>query len=715
MKFKMIKAEEEYKPTNSNRLYEFDSDESLNIFDHEAFSVPTFQPMPNFGRYNANEYLQNSPHLNYRRHSSYSHEDILNMKYQHVPVDPRYRDSRPFVKSSSSIYDNVRRDFMSRRRSSSSLQDDVLRPFQLLQMNEYMRKSSPTMNNRTRSTSPNMSDKSNTNSNWNLNPSIFIEEYDDTKSEVKSNNSLTNISNIDIHQPLNVESVAPFAGCDEIPFIDDENVLISAHHTCDDNIPDVNCVTCNEPTVIISKPPPMPQYMKNRKTVSFDLEMDTVETELSKILPPPQMQQQTQQSAIYATTKKPNTCDHIMNIMLNKCGKDAGTKSHCAPIIAIDTTSDDLTHTTNEPIFKFCTYKRSNSNTKPNNGTESFKNIPSLDNDNLSAYFCDEESNNGQILTNNKNINSTSNMIDAKAIMLDLSELNSITTSSSTTQHDSGTESTVTEIIQQNQNTTNLQTNSMKNINVLMQRNILSQFEAKCLPGTGNVKALRNYFEQMKMPRDRHSKSSPNLSNVNNRKLSASERQSVMDQLKMWSEYGTAGMPNVGPKKSNIEMTDRVTRSVLDLTVTATFDEHEHTSKIKLFESNRSTSEPNIEICTDQTAATNKHKKFPESYIIRKQKITTNIETMENCAQSCPNLQCLQSQGKRSDTSFNSKLKASIYNSPCHRSTYLTLRKIKQNKKVNKLVKNSMSGSGTSGSSNLCNILNDSDGGDETR
>ncbi|XP_055322109.1 afadin isoform X6 [Sitodiplosis mosellana] len=757
------RAEEEYRPPNNSRLYDFDSDESLNIFEQDsAYTVPTFQPMPNFGRYNANDYLQNSPHMNYRRHSSYSHEDILNMKYQHVPVDPRYRDSRPFVKSNSNIYDNVRRDFMSRRRSSSSLQDDVLRPFQLLQMNEFLRKSSPTMHQqRTRSTSPNLSDKSN--SNWNLNPSIFIEEYDDTKTEVKSNNSSTNISQTEIHQPLNEESVAPFAGCDEIPFIDDENLFISAHQICDDNIPEVNCVACNEPTVEMPKPSTITQYLKNRKTVSFDLELDDVDAEIIRTLPPPTFQQQqpaplTQsqlqppQSMFAPMMNKPNTCDHITNVMLNKCGKDAGTNSSCASYAATDPTTERLINKTNEPIFKFCTYKRSNSNTKPNNGTESFKNIPSVDNDNFSAYFYDEESNDGQILTNNKTINSASTMFDTKAIILDLSELNSNSTNSSTmTQYDSAFIADATEIVQQKQLISSIQrqqhqnqqedqqqeeeqeqelyqkvkthqpssqTHSEKFAYIPVQQSTLPSFENKTLPGTGNVKALRNYFEQLKMPCNRLSKSSPNLSEDSNRKLSAGERQKVLDQLKIWSEFGTVDerTENRRVQNSNV-ITDPVTRSVLNLTVTATFDEHEHTSKIQLTESERSTSEPNIELCSGlATPKVSQHKKFPESYIVRKQKITTNIQTTDNCAQSCPNLQSMKSSAKGDNATFNSKLKASIYNSPCHRSTYLTLRKIKQNKKVNKLAKNSKSsGSGTSGSSHLNKMPDDSDGGDEAR
>lgn len=744
-------AEEEYRPTNANRLYEYDSDESLNMYEQESFAVPSFQPMPNFGRYN--EYLQCSPQLGYRRHSSYSHEDILNMKYQHVPIDPRYRDSRPFVKSSSNIYDNVRRDFMSRRRSSSSLQEDVIRPFQMLKMNEFLRRSSPTMN-QTRSSSPNVSDKSNSNLNLNpshpSNPSIFIEEYDDTRAEeVKSNNSSTNVSQSnEYQQPLSEETVAPFAGCDEIPFIDDENTtLISAHHHhfCDDNIniPEVNCVACNDPSVELFKPPVpsppppvIPPYIKNRKTVSFDL-MDFDATEFTRIAhPQPSTSHQYPASCMCSRAEKSNPCDHITNVMLNKCGKNAGTKANCAFNATTDTNEGQLNQT-NEPIFKFCTFKRSNSNTKPNNGTESFKNIPSLDNDNFSAYFYeDDESNHGQMITNNKTLPSAApTNYDTKAITLDLSELHSNSTNSSTTQYDSGIDgaSESGHCQQQQQQPSNTappphptQVTERKFAYIPIQRKLPSLHSEEPskwrMPGVGNVRALRNYFEQLKMPGDdRLTRSSPNLSKDFNRKLSAVERQNVLDQLKIWSEYGTSDIRD-GLMKKSASHTDPLRRSVLNLTVTTTFDEQKQTAKIQLTESERSTSEPSIETCTTVTPNVNQHKKFPDSYIVRKQKITTNIHTTDNFyAQSCPNLQWISNSSKSSakvnanGSKFNSKLKASIYNSPCHRSTYLTLRKIKQNKKINKLVKNSESSSGMCGPSNANNMADDSDGGDEAR
>lgn len=323
--------------------------------------MPPFQPPPNFCQYGSNDRLF-QPRLAQRRHSSYSHEDILNMKYQNPPVDPRYRDNRPFVNSNSSLYDHARRDFMSRRRSSSSLQDDMLQPFQPYHIDSFLRKSNPTIihNN----SSPNLSEKCN--SNWNLNPSIYIEEYnDDNTTEVKSNNSsATNISYSEVHQPLNEESVAPFAGCDEIPFIDDEHD--NSTHFCDIFMPVVNCVEQQRHDSEKS----LPSLIKNRKTVSFDL-VDSNE-ELNRIRKANIM-------------NKSNTCDHITNIKFNDMRR-MGTK----PLAS----TSQQPKVPLESLFKFCTLKNSNIKHIPNEPTESFKKPTiNVDDDSLSAYFYLDEDN----------------------------------------------------------------------------------------------------------------------------------------------------------------------------------------------------------------------------------------------------------------------------------------------------------------------------------
>lgn len=654
--------EEEYKPTGANRLFEYDSDESINTYGHEPFTLPpAFQPMPNFAQYNSNEFLFHSPHLNQRRHSSYSHEDILQMKYQNPPIDPRYRDSRPFIKSSSNIYDHARRDFMSRRRSSSSLQDDILRPFQQIQLNEYMRKSSPTIN-RTRSNSPNASsDKSN--SNWNLNPAIFIEEYNDNQSEVKSNNSSTNLSstNESPNQPLNEESVA---GCDNIPFIDDENeqaAAIAAHNLQQQQQQQhINCdlthaprdsftvATVHRPTIQSSSAAITAAYMnKNRKTVSFDL-MDSTE-ELNKI------------RRLNFALNKSSTCDHINNIKLNKCKMAAAAAAAAARTKATVAGNVASVDAMNEPIFKFCTLKHIPPTVAhpTNEKTESFKKNPSVDNsnsdcscNNLSAYFDDAATGVHENRTDRRNDRgpSAASFIDSKTMTLDLSDLQSDSANSSNDPRP---------------NIVDVKPSKFAYIAAWKP----PAFFDKMNFGHGKVQALKNYFEKMKFPVDTGpiSQSTPDLSTADGgghtaHKLSTAERQKVLEQLQEWSEFGTADKPK--RVNSCMATSKPKIRSVLNLTVTTSF--------------NRCQSAPDVR----------QHKKFPDAYIVRRQKVCTNIKsTTQDLRKSCPELASDTSTGKSKPFVISSKLKTNIYSSPCHRSSYQTLRKIKQQQKASKIAK----------------------------
>lgn len=651
--------EEEYKLTGANRLFEYGSDESINSYGHEPFTLPpAFQPMPNFGQYNSNEFLFHSPHLNQRRHSSYSHEDILHMKYQNPPVDPRYRDSRTFVKSSSNIYDHARRDFMSRRRSSSSLQDDILRPFQQMQLNEYLRKSSPTIN-RTRSNSPNASsDKSN--SNWNLNPAIFIEEYNDNQSEVKSNNSSTNLSytNESPNQPLNEESVA---GCDDIPFIDDidngDQAAFDAHHSKRHNCELANDSrnASRDPYTVAAVQRPIDAAVafmnKNRKTVSFDL-MDSME-ELNKI----------RRSNVILN--KSNTCDHITNVELNK-----------RKMAAAVGTSASVANATNEPIFKLCTLKECTPTVAhpTNDRTESFKKNPSVDNNNsdcscknLSAYF-DDSVNEYRTDRRDGHRPSAPSIIDAKAMTLDLSDLQSDSTNSSNDPRPIA-----------------LDAKPSKFAYIAAWKP--PAFFDKMNFGHGKVQALKNYFEKMKFPADTVpiSQSTPDLRTAADageigQKLSAAERQKVLEQLQEWSEFGTTAAE---PKraKPGVVTSKPIMRSVLNLTVTTSFNDRQSPAKadnIKWSEANRCQSAPDIR----------KHKKFPEAYIVRRQKLSTHIKSSTHeTRKSCPELTGDTCPRAPKPFIISSKLKTNIYSSPCHRPSYQTLRKIKQNQKANKMTK----------------------------
>lgn len=658
------KEEEEYRPYASGRIYDFDSDESLNRYDHENFCVPPFQPTPTFCKYGSSDRLYQANQLQQRRHSSYSHEDILNMKYQNPPVDPRYRDNRPFASSNSSLYDHGRRDFMSRRRSSSSLQDDMLRPFQHIQLDNYLRKNNPVIHN---NSSPNLTK---CNSNWNLNPSIYIEEYNDNAAEVKSNNSSTNLSFTEAHQPLNEETVAPFAGCDEIPFIDDEHD--KPVHYCDIFMPILNCV--EQQRHQSSETKPMPSYIKNRKTVSFDL-VDSNE-ELNKI----------RQSHLL---NKSNTCDHITTIRLSDHIRP-GTKPPPPPPLH---PFKRQTSAPTEPLFKFCTLK--NSNIPINEPTQSFKDQTNLDNDSLSAYFYDDNNHiddyhtDQLLLLANKEskMNEPQSIIDTKSILLDLSELNSDSTSSSTSTEPIEIKSTTINPSFVNQPSPRAATTTTKSIHGIEKFAYIPlwnppQFYDHIAYGNGKVRALKNYFEGLKMPMKQFSESTPDLCKKPD-KLTDVERDNVLEQLKEWSEFGTMSKStDVNQVQTNKSIqTNPVTRSVLNLTVTTSYNDQ---YKDHLTVAARSSSEPDVNdyILTENMLlpTPKKRKKLPIDCSTRNSKICTNIKTTHKITKSCPNL-CHSNQLYDKPYYVSSRLHTSIHNSPSHRSTNLTVRKVKHNQK----------------------------------
>lgn len=334
-------------PCNSRTYITCDSDSDENLYRmHDA----AYQSRSPFG---SDSRLCDNLNVQRRRHSSYSHEDILNLKFQQPTIDPRYRDSRPFVSSASNIYSyNARRDFFSRRRSSSSLHEDIIQPFQPLQKfirpDGILRKSNATLNSST-----NLSEKSN--SKWDLNPSIFIEEYsDDKEAEVKSNCSSTNLSLAEAHEPLNEEAVAPFLKFEEIPFIDDENDNSSDQSEI--YVPQMALNSHYENQCRGSEKKPL--IIRNRKTVSFDL-MESKDDHTDDEL---------------ASTKhmmnKSNTWDHINNIKPS----NTGTKKP------------------NETIFKYCTYNRPSKADESEN--LSFKKPMQLEQENFDkifAHFDDDE------------------------------------------------------------------------------------------------------------------------------------------------------------------------------------------------------------------------------------------------------------------------------------------------------------------------------------
>lgn len=153
-----------------------------------------------FARHSSPERLghQYNAHRRYSTATaSSSHENILLNAVVHI--DPRYRDSRPFVNSSSEL---------SRPRSASS-SSLLLSQRELDQLRQRdQRRCSFT-----------------TDGHFGVMPSIYIEEYKSADDiEQTSNNSTSNLSGADPHQPLNEESIASIAGDEEIPFIDDDDL-----------------------------------------------------------------------------------------------------------------------------------------------------------------------------------------------------------------------------------------------------------------------------------------------------------------------------------------------------------------------------------------------------------------------------------------------------------------------------------------------------------
>lgn len=337
-------------PCNSRTYITCDSDSDENLYRSNY---------QNRSPYGSDSRLCDNLNVQRRRHSSYSHEDILNLKFQQPTIDPRYRDSRPFVSSASNIYAyNARREFFSRRRSSSSLHDDIIQPFQPLQKfirpEGILRKSNATLHSST-----NLSDKSN--SKWDLNPSIFIEEYsDDKEPEVKSNCSSTNLSCAEAHEPLNEETVAPFLEFEEeIPFIDDENDNSSEHSEI--YIPQMALNNHYENQCRGSDKKPL--VIRNRKTVSFDL-MESKDDDTADELANRKLMM-----------NKSNTWDHINNF---KHSSNTGTKQP------------------NETIFKYCTYSRPSDDQASSDGPGnlSFKKPMQLEQENFDkifAHFDDDE------------------------------------------------------------------------------------------------------------------------------------------------------------------------------------------------------------------------------------------------------------------------------------------------------------------------------------
>lgn len=625
-----------------------------------------------------------------RRHSSYSHEDILNMKYQQNGIDPRYRDTRPFVNSSSNIYEyNARRDFFSRRRSSSSLQDDLIQPFKTFQLPKapvegILRKSNPTLTN----SGGSLSDKSIT-SRWDLNPSIFIEEYDETKAaaeaaaaaaaalaateENKSNaSSVTNLSIGCAVTPSEDTNTTSFAGdVDEIPFIDDE-LVISSDHSEPIYIPAEMERHEYRPRSAVPKPP----MIRNRKTVSFDLIERNDE-------------QDCQPSSGWMN--KSSTCGHITGVQFSK---SAAPPSAAKPIFKFCSFSNNLNQAT--ALTKSSAAPATNTYTNP---TESFKYDSDNDNDSLSAYFCNDDDDDGindqyrdygtgthQLMDQSTQPsqhpiytiprNPKTQPFDEHAVALDLSGLISSDSTTASSTPPLPPPLAVPEIAHL--------PHPDDAFDVLIKRERMRtappppwmplNFLDKLAFGHGKVQALRNYFETLKAPGDHRptsnsflTHSSPDLSRKPGQ-YTWEEQRSVMEQLREWSEHGTQSpiRQSTAPRKFTSVLNISEACAECPASISSTLG------------SSRFKSVPDITSCDyadEFPGEHHTHKKFPEAYIVRK----SNGKTL-----SFPEL-----YRKLSGTGYVPA------GSPCLPTRYQTLRQIKHCQAIKRSAGYRGKGSGT--------------------
>lgn len=613
----------------------FGSDESLQSQAPNPFGVN--QKYSPFGSSERFSYINqpNNYNPNQRRHSSYSHEDILSMKYQQPQIDPRYRDTRPFVSSASNIYEyKEKQDLFTRRRSSSSLQDELVQPFKTFQQKAARgcsdgvhRKSNPTVT----TSGGSLSDKI-TNSKWDVNPSIFIEEYDDTKhsnaaeqnrSPSSSTKSLAK-PDVELHEPLDEESVAPFVGSDELPFIDDE----LANQSDESEPIYVPSAMQSHEYVGSRKGPPM---IKSRKTVSFDL----IEKNHGN----------NGNAQCDSNISKSQTCGHITNISFSdlEINRKRSQSSQSTKVTI--------------PSKPILTHYEAYSNSQSvilSNIVDPLKAKPSLhlkkedsddtEPDNLSAYFDNDGPSHVKCdLTRRKHI-------DEDSVALDLTGLVS---SDSTSPPIPTPPLAVPEVDI---------VPAPKSIEFIYKEQkrwqpsswVPTNLYDRLAFGNGKVHALRSFFEgYQKRKQQRLTESSPDLRRKSN-KLTANEQQQVMQQLREWSDFGS--QPTLLSQS-----VDNMTRS-------------NNRDTCKTCQQLTHQSVPDIDVeCRriKPTSSSPSRAKLPDAYLIRKKgNICSNTTT--ELSQSVPEL--FQKPTRMVYVPSNPKL---IYGSPCGSTKFLTLRKIK--------------------------------------
>lgn len=453
-----------------------------------------------------------------RRHSSYSHENILQMKFQPMPqIDPRYRDSRPFVSSASNIYEyNGRRDFFARRRSSSSLQDDVMQTFQSFQ-SVATRPSVPCGSSGsvhrwqlpTATTTTTNSSNNSLNDNGRLSaPAIFVEEFDDAKlaeqrrieDERQQQQQQQRAAAQSTTSLSSAQSVFDLA--DEIPFIDDDdcdeahNVAESARPEAPIYIPQaMQCRNYAKPAAAAKA-----TALKQRKTVSFDL-----------------VEHQPDDGSPCAPS---NTCP------VNKSHTYDGL-SACPPPFGEPLWRDVAPTGGDPPAFGLDLHS-------PLGASDDSDEQDFIGGDELSAYF--DSDGFANLSQSQRRRQTTSSALDEAAVALDLSALRS----------GSGSPAPPLAVPEQSPQPVpkrRAPSRGQHDATAWVPTNLYDRLAF----GNGKVRALRALFEQTHRHRSTstpelraRSTAQPAASAAASTKLTADEQQLVMRQLREWSEHGSS-------------------------------------------------------------------------------------------------------------------------------------------------------------------------------
>lgn len=677
-----------YEPvaTASRMHYDSDSNESLHNYgrDYGGPSSAIVEPQQTPSMYTSTEQLFYSPGRQIgRRHSSYSHEDILKIQHQQQQmqrqpqIDPRYRDSRPFVKSSSNLYEyNGKRDFFSRRRSSSSLQEDVLQPFQQQLQQQYNATLARTGWIRSGGGSGDGTPERQT-SKWDLTPSIFVEEYQDTvecpnEMTAKSNHSSTGNLSINIiieppSPPKPIELPVPSKiidkplkpnvplivdDIDKIPFIDDEFVDNSSFsdQPLPVYVPNRYGLTGKASAVV-----------KNRKTVSFDLMESADDDDADKINSP---------------IRKSSTCEYInyYNDRTDNSKAETNSSDDHAEDYSVDTS-----------IFKFCKIPNKTVNKSFNNNSVSYENVSADSDDNEvgSTYF---------YTSNNENNRRTTShvlrpIVDAKSLELDLSELlqsseSSGTSTNTNTIPTTTTTTTTDENDRQQQMSTVHEESTSTNSSGASDRMPLptdagcpkqaswmpSNFYQRLTTGPGKVQFLRNYFENLRATerkRQMH-QSSPDIFDETADRLSSTEQMSIIRQLDEWSRFGTRPRETMVVKNRTGSVSNLIGNSNADCCLCRDDDTDERSKML----AEKCTSVPDVSHYA-LTEITSERKKFPDAYIVRKQNAGSLRRT--HVSEQC--IPAMFYEPTRTVHVVDAP--ATTIHSPCHRSRFQTLRNIK--------------------------------------